>query len=390
MSESTENALVLIVDDTPANLDLLTQVLRSNHYRVRAVPSGQMALDSARLSPPDLVLLDIKMPEMDGYQACQIMKADETLCDIPVIFISALDDAWDKVKAFRVGGSDYLTKPFQAEEVLVRVGQQIRLRRSSKQLREHAQNLEMANLKLLEIDKMRQSLTSMLVHDLRSPLQGIGLLLSLYSRKQEVSDVNLRLGEQAVQDMEALLNDLLEVFRATGADLALDVQELNLFEISRQAHLAQLPLASDRQILMNLELPPPLPRLLGDPRLVARALENLLSNAIKYTPRGGRVCIRLEEQVGSGLEKHQSWVVLSVQDSGRGIPPEQLPFIFDPFHQALSKDARHGFGLGLAIVQRIMASHRGRATVQSQVGVGSQFSLWFPQSQELLPRLQNG
>lgn len=378
MPEGTENPLILIVDDNPANLDLLAQVLRASRYHVRAVPSGRLALESARISPPELILLDIKMPEQDGYQVCRILKADEALREIPVIFISALDDAWDKVKAFQVGGADYLTKPFQTEEVLARVGYQVQLRRAQRQLVEYTRSLELANLKLLEVDKLKQGLTAMLVHDLRSPLQGIALILDLYREEQQIPASMLQAAERSIQDMSALMNDLMEVFRGAGAELPVTFESVDLCEIIRQICNANLPVAASQKIRLDLELPSDLPAVQADQRLLARALGNLLGNAIKYTSPGGRVLVTAEEISGTGLEQGLRWVALHVKDSGRGIPPEEIPFIFDPFHQVMATDASLGFGLGLTIVQRIMAAHKGRATVQSQLGIGTVFTLLFP------------
>ena len=127
---------VIVVDDTPANLQLLTGMLKERGYKVRPVPSGKLALQAAKNDPPDLILLDIMMPEMDGYEVCERLKADEKLREIPVIFISALNETMDKVKAFGVGGVDYVTKPFQFEEVDARVSTHLKLQRQRRELKE--------------------------------------------------------------------------------------------------------------------------------------------------------------------------------------------------------------------------------------------------------------
>jgi PleD family two-component response regulator len=127
---------ILIVDDNPANLDLLSGILSEQGYKVRLIPDGQLALMSVKSTLPDLILLDILMPEMDGYQVCEKLKADERTKDIPVIFVSAVHEVFDKVKAFSLGGVDYITKPFEAKEVLARIETQLRISRLSKQLLE--------------------------------------------------------------------------------------------------------------------------------------------------------------------------------------------------------------------------------------------------------------
>jgi PleD family two-component response regulator len=151
---------ILIVDDSPANLDLLAGLLREHQFRVRAVPSGRMALDAARLSPPELVMMDITMPGMSGYEACEAMQQDPALSDIPVIFISALDDPLDKVKAFQAGGRDYVSKPFHSEEVIARVNHQVRMVRLEKALKVQNENLLDANLKLREMNILKANFSS--------------------------------------------------------------------------------------------------------------------------------------------------------------------------------------------------------------------------------------
>jgi len=136
MPKSQPKADILIVDDTLANLRLLAEMLTSHSYKVRGAPNGQMALKAARLSPPDLILLDIMMPEMDGYEVCRQLKDDDITHDIPVIFISAMDETLDKVKAFALGGVDYITKPFQLEEVLARVKTHLSIRQLQQQLQQ--------------------------------------------------------------------------------------------------------------------------------------------------------------------------------------------------------------------------------------------------------------
>ena len=379
MSEPADEAAILIVDDNPANLDLLAQMLRTRGYRTRAVPSGAMAIESARFAPPDLVLLDIKMPGLDGYETCQAFKADPELREIPVIFISALDDAWDKVRAFQVGGADYLTKPFYAEEVLVRVRHQVLLQRMKQELIARARTLEEANLKLLEMDKMKERFTAMLVHDLRSPLTAISTAVSMIEEERQIPIGQVvQLAKRSLQNIFDMINDLMEVFRTSGSELRVDLEPARIVSIIQWTCEERQPEAAKKGICLALEMPPSLPEVQADIALVERMLGNLLGNAIKFTPPGGSVQVTAEEEQGSGVEQSQRWLALRVKDTGRGIPPDKLPFIFDPFMQVMRQDTGLGFGLGLAIVQRIMAAHKGRVTVQSQEGVGTTFSLLFP------------
>lgn len=153
----------MVVDDTVANLKLLQAMLQAKDHHVLAFTSGKAALAAAAQNPPDLILLDINMPEFNGFQVCEHLKADEELREIPVIFISALNETADKIKAFSVGGADYVTKPFQFEEVYARVKAQLELRRQKHEL-QHSYD------KLLELEALRDNLVHMIVHDMRSPL----------------------------------------------------------------------------------------------------------------------------------------------------------------------------------------------------------------------------
>ena len=164
---------ILVVDDTQANLQLLTGMLKERGYKVRPVPTGKLALQAARSAPPDLILLDINMPELDGYEVCAQLKRDERTREVPVLFISALNETMDKVLAFGVGGLDYITKPFQFEEVDARVAAHLKLRRLQVELAARNHDLQQTNAELRRLQDLRDNLTQMIVHDLRSPLAGV-------------------------------------------------------------------------------------------------------------------------------------------------------------------------------------------------------------------------
>src|SRR5689334_1924873 len=178
MPHTTAPANVLIVDDTPDNIRVLTAIIERLGYEVRPATSGAQALQAVEHDPPDLVLLDITMPEMDGYEVCRRFKADEQLSDIPIIFLTALSDIADKVKAFGVGGIDYITKPFHLEEVQARVKTHLALRYA---------NLRLAKSysKLQELEQLRDQLVHMVVHDMRSPLMVLSGHLSLLQQESD-------------------------------------------------------------------------------------------------------------------------------------------------------------------------------------------------------------
>ena len=201
-------ANILAVDDTPENLRLLMGILVEQGYRVRPVPSGTRALATIQLEPPDLILLDIKMPDMSGYEVCEQLKADERTRDIPVIFLSALDKVEDKVKGFEVGGVDYITKPFQVEEVLARVETHLTLQRLQKALEENNAALEAKNKEL-------KDLAHIISHDLKAPLRGINQLV--HGLVQDYADAFDEQGQEMtellcnrVKRMSNLIDGILE------------------------------------------------------------------------------------------------------------------------------------------------------------------------------------
>ena len=377
MDMHEQAGLILAVDDNPVNLDILMDLLRPAGFKVHTAPSGRLAFESARLSPPDLVLLDIRMPGMDGFEVCERLKADPVLREIPVIFLSALENVEDKIRAFRSGGTDYLTKPFQTEEVLVRVRHHIQLTRLRRELQEKNRALEEANAELTRLDRMKSQMTSMLVHDLRSPLGAILMALEDHLDENPEMAPALGIARKAVLLIDGMLKDLMDVYRSEQSALPLEPEATDLLLVAREKVALNAQKAERKEITLELVEPSePPPPVMGDATLIGRALDNLIGNAVKFTPKGGSIRIHCEpvETIEPGARR--SGVALRVEDTGRGIPADKLPFVFDPFRQVLKDEA--GFGLGLAIVQRIMTAHKGRVTVESTVGAGTVFSLLYP------------
>lgn len=372
---------ILVVDDNPMNLGVLSGMLQEHGYQVRIATNGRRGLEAARHRKPDLVMMDISMPDMDGFEACAALKQDPLLASVPVIFLSAHDQPLDKVKAFTVGGADYIQKPFQLQEVLIRVAYQLRLASLQAALQEKNRDLEEANARLQELDRLKAKFTAMLVHDLRNPMGAVNNIIELLGGQGTLPPEDAQLLDKAsvqVRKCLTFLNELLEVYRSEAQALELDLQPLDpgpflegfLETAALEVHKRGLSLASG--------LAPDLPRIQGDAARLERVLGNLVTNATKFTPAGGTISVRADTLAGEGIDAGRRWVRMEVQDSGRGIPASQLPFIFDPYRQALAKDAHLGTGLGLAIAANIVAGHQGRIQVQSQEGVGTCFTILLP------------
>ena len=358
-----KTANILIVDDKPENLRLLTAMLKEAVAQVRPVTSGRLALQAARQAPPDVILLDIKMPGMDGLEVCAELKADEQLRDIPVIFISALHETEDKLKAFQAGGVDYVTKPFQAEEVQARVWTHLMLRRQKRQLEENLR-------RLLELEKLRDSLTHMIVHDMRSPLMAIGGYLEML----ETFDAGSLSAEakgyvtQARHNVARLIrmaNEMLAVSKLEAGRLELKRVDCDLAGLIRGV-VTGLGLLKDGK---TIRFTPPAGdfRIALDGELLERVVQNLLSNAVKFSPAGGEIGVTLTR---SGPEFR-----VEVADRGPGIPLGQEVKIFEKFGQLDRESGRSGTGLGLAFCKLVVGAHGGDIGVDSVAGQGSVF--WF-------------
>ncbi len=369
---------ILIVDDNPMNLGVLSGMLQDRGYRVRAVTNGRRALEAAQLSKPDLIMLDITMPEMDGFQACAALKADKELAAVPVIFISAHDEPLDKVRAFSLGGADYVQKPFQIEEVHARIEHQLQITSLQRNLLVRNAELLEANLKLQELDRLKANFTAMLVHDLRDPLTSVRLTLEDIQKAEELSMAFVAQGHGQIQKALSFLDELLEVFRSEAQEMVLEMATVDPRALLETTVSSFRPQAARKEIELKTFWTSPFPAIQGDAGKLDRVLWNLLSNTLKFTPPQGVITLWADQVEGEGVDAGRRWLRIAVEDTGRGIPADQLPFIFDPYRQTMRGDAAQGSGLGLAIVARIVAAHKGRISVQSQENVGTCFTLLLP------------
>ncbi|OGV46956.1 MAG: hypothetical protein A2X46_19345 [Lentisphaerae bacterium GWF2_57_35] len=363
---------ILVVDDTPANLRLLTDLLKERGCKVRPVPGGQLAIQAVQKEKPDLILLDINMPGMNGYEVCERLKADDALKEIPVIFISALDETMDKIKAFAVGGLDYITKPFQFEEVEARVQTHLKLRRLQVERQRQNQQLQESCDQLKKLEDLRDNLTNMIIHDMRSPLMGLtGYLKMLETDAAEKlsPDERMMLGEtrSCGSLLENMVNTLLDVSRLEEGKMPLHREKADI-DVLIQKALQSLGSLTKQVVLIHRKSA--LPILVHcDVNLVARIVANLVGNAIKFTPEGGQVVVSAESR---GVAAR-----ICVADTGSGIPLEYRHKIFEKFGQVETRQQRkmYSTGLGLTFCKLAVEAHGGEIGVESEPGQGSAF--WF-------------
>lgn len=361
----TEIPNILVVDDTPENLTLLVGMLKEQGYRVRPVPSGALALQAAAAEPPDIILLDISMPEMDGYEVCRRLKADPRLKDIPVLFLTARTDIEDKVKSFEVGGVDHVTKPFQFAEVNARVKTHLELRRQKKEIEKNYQDLA-------RLEALRDSLVHMLVHDLRSPLAALvgflGFLKEAEAKFDQDQREDIEEALKAAKRMALMVTGVLDVNKLEAGKMTVHLGECDLTALGQEVIGSLSSITEGR----SLEFTPPHGEMKGwlDQGLIFRVLQNLIANALKFAPKNnGKVELRVEKK-GEGVR-------LEVRDNGPGIPAEHHGRIFEKFGQVEGEATRRfiSTGFGLTFCKLAVEAHGGQIGVESEAGKGSIF--WF-------------
>jgi len=360
----TSKPNILIVDDTVENLRVLSAMLSEHDYEARPVTSGRLALQAVERDPPDLILLDINMPHMSGFEVCAELQTRPEHKDIPVIFLTALSDVADKVKAFGIGGRDYITKPFQLEEVHARVKTHVALRRAQLEL---SRSFE----RLASLEKLRDNLVHMVVHDMRSPIMVLAghlqlLRNSALARLNEEELEDLSAAERGTEVLRRMANELLDVSRLEEGKLPLRREEHDLAALAVAVVSGLGYLARERAIELEV---PAAATIVCDASLIHRVLENLLSNALKHTSSGEN----LRVSVAADAQR----VRVEVADSGHGVPAEARQTIFEKFTtlERATPTAQHSAGLGLAFCKLAVEAHGGTIGVEPRLPRGSIF--WF-------------
>ncbi len=371
--DTSKKNLVLVVDDVEQNVAVVSQILRSHGYAVMAAFNGETALRMLEKRVPDLILLDIMMPVMDGFEVCAKIKENDNLKNIPVIFLSALSDTEVKVKAFNTGGVDYVSKPFQEAEVIARVAVHIKIANLEREQRDFIEKLTVMND---EKDRLMQIVS----HDLRSPLGGIKGLSEILQNgaEAEMPELVREFSEIIVQTSDTLLNlvnDLLDLAKIESGKQRLNIDDFDIVSVLQNAVRLQEKVAISKglQLVFQHSLPQVPFVITGDEPKITQVINNLLSNAIKFTPKGGSVDLSL-----SSLSDTQICIV--VKDTGIGIPSEHLPKVFEKFgiHQRSGTSGEKGTGLGMTIVKTFVELHNGTIVVESEQGVGTRFTIVLP------------
>ncbi len=355
-------ASILLVDDNTNNLGVLYRYLDDEGFTVLVSQDGERALRLARDQRPDLILLDVMLPGMNGFETCRELKADATTADIPVIFISALTDLQDKVRGFEAGGVDYVTKPFQQEEVLARINAHVTIKRQREELD--------------RLNATKDRLFSVIGHDLRGPFMGLLGALELLRDASDDMDTQTRhelitnLYESAERTYR-LLENLLEWSRSQQHAIELNRRPIGLRELVVDTVQLFQAAARQKEVSVATEVPAEL-AVFADRDMIGTVMRNLVNNAVKFTKPGGSVTISARERA--------SVVEIEVRDTGIGIDAEARDALFD-LSRAVTRagtGGEKGSGLGLLLAHDYVVRNGGTITVESAPGEGTCFRLTLP------------
>jgi len=355
--ETLKKPLILLVDDTPANLQLLSNILHDKGYNIGIAISGMQALESVNTDPPDLILLDIQMPEMDGFETFKALKLNPNANDIPVMFLTVVADSEKIVEGFELGAVDYITKPFNIPELTSRVATHIEIKRSRE--------------KLTELNATKDKLFSIISHDLKSSVGSIfnitDLLLENFDEYEpdKIRQILTSISQSSKTTFE-LLENLLDWARLQTGKFTQQIEKLDLKTIIYNTLQLYEVIAKNKSITLQNNILSDI-SIQGDSNMTQTVLRNLISNAIKFTDADGMVTVNSLE---SDLQ-----VEIQVSDSGVGIVPENIPYLFSIEKNISTPGTRgeRGTGLGLMLCKELIEKQGGKIWVESKLGKGSTF-----------------
>ncbi len=376
MKPKLSKRTLLAVDDKLENLKFLMKYLEESGFELMVAQSGEEALKHVGHVTPDIILLDVLMPGIDGFETCLRLKANETTKDVPVIFMTALTDTVDKVKGFEVGAVDYLTKPLYNEEVLARVNAHMTIQELQQQLQEQNILLQEKNTQLSEAIATKDKFFSIIAHDLKNPLgtlltYSISLLKNFERLETEKIKKGISTLNRSATRAYNLLLDLLSWARSHSGKMEHKLEEVDLVKIAKENVELLDERAAEKGIRIFSEISEGL-SIYSDKNMVSTVLRNLLTNAVKFTVKNGSV------KIYSEMEKNS--LKITVSDTGIGISEENTKKLFrlDTFYRTLGSDNEKGTGLGLILCKEFIEILGGEIWVESELDKGSRFIFTLP------------
>ncbi len=362
MRSEIKRQKVLIVDDITKNIQLVANFLKQAGYEINFAISGKTALKHIEKEKFDLILLDIMMPEMDGFEVCKILKSNDETKDIPIIFLTAKTDIESITKAFKLGGIDYITKPFNKAELLARVTTHLKLQ------------LQKRNLK--ELNATKDKFFSIIAHDLKSPLNhllGLSEILQKELESDRATDILAlaNLINESAKSGRLLLENLLEWSRSQTGSMNFCPEILNLEKLTNEVIQLNENNAKQKNISLKSTIKSGV-NAYADENMIKTILRNLISNSIKFTLEGGEIILK--------ASKAKNVVTYSVSDNGIGIKPEDINKLFkiDVNPKSIGQSKEKGTGLGLILCNEFIQKNGGKIWVESKFGEGSTFIFSLP------------
>ncbi len=357
---------ILIVDDNSNNVKIIAITLRAFNYKLVIATNGQSAIEMVEKTRPDLVLMDVMMPGMDGYETCEKIKAKKDNENIPVIFLTALSEKANIIRGFEVGGVDYITKPFNKEELISRVKTHLELKFTRDELQKNSNYLQSLNA-------VKDRMFSVIGHDLRSPLGSVKMTLEYLSETiEETSTEELKstidLLQKTTDEVFSLLENLLGWAKSQSGNLAITKEPIDLMDLGYKVYLLNKGNLKFKNIDFKLDIQPGT-IVSADLNTITAVFRNLLSNAVKFTPNGGTISLLAKEA--------DDKILIEIKDSGVGIPPENLPKLFDSTKHftTFGTNRESGSGLGLTLCYDFVKKNDGEIWAESTVGQGTSFFL---------------
>nr|WP_298137775.1 response regulator [uncultured Pseudomonas sp.] len=383
MTTQSEGATILVVDDNPINRQLLVRRLSRLGYRCSEASSGKQALQMVAQQAPDIMLLDMMMPEMDGLEVLAVLRQSHDSISLPVLMVTARSEGEDVVSAFAAGANDYIEKPVDFPVLVARLQHHLAHKHLDDEVKTSRARLEEQNRKLEVGNQYKDNFLSAMSHELRTPLNAVlgfseVLLDEMLGPLNDKQKQYCREIYNSGSYLLLIINDLLDLSKIEAGKLELELQYSEVRPLIDGVLRLMEEKAQRRGVTLVCQFDERLDRVEWDPLRVKQMLINLLGNALKFTESGKRVTL------SAGLADNDE-VMLSVADEGCGICAEDLARIFQPFEQAASpmrKTHVEGTGLGLALVSRLAALHGGRVAVESEVAVGSRFTLYLPRNRD--------
>ena len=360
---------ILIVDDVISNVLLLKILLTNEKFQVCTANNGRACIEMTKKEHPDLILLDVMMPDINGFDTAVILKKDPETKDIPIIFLTALNSPQDLVHGFQVGANDFLTKPFNKEELVMRVTQQISLV-AAKRI------IEKQNAELKATLSNRDKMYSVIAHDLRSPMASIRMVLNLIVQSTSAEKVGPELymlldqANRESEEVHDLLDNLLKWTKSQTGRLNVVLQDLDLNDIVPGVVEIFEMIANTKNIKLELKKTDEALKVHADNDMLKTVLRNFMSNAVKFSPENSTIQI--------SMAKEGDFARVSVKDQGVGIAADRLGSIFHKGETTYGTGGEEGSGLGLQLCQDFARKNGGDCYVESVEGQGSTFSFTIP------------